>query len=228
MKLKKLVLLIPVLLLCRMGSAQTEDLGSWMTLSFNKGIVGGLQFNFDQELRLRNNLSDVNLIYSNIGLSYKFTKWFRVATVYRFIDKHKDDGTWGIRHRTYADFIFKFKPGKFSLGYRARLQSEWRGAGYSGEFGKVPEVYVRNLFKIGYKLNDHFSPYVGSEMRWQVQNPRIPYHEGFDRTRFMAGTDYNINDNQTLGLYFLLQKEWNVINPQTLYIIGVEYSFSMD
>lgn len=228
MKLKKLLLIIPVLLLGRVASAQTEDFGSWMTVSFNKGIVGNLQFNFDQELRLRNNLTDLNLIYTNLGLTYKVNKAFRVATVYRFIDKHKDDGTWGIRHRGYVDLIFRFKPAKFTIGYRARFQSEWRGAGYTGEFGRVPEVYIRNLFKIGYKINDQFSPYVGSELRWQVQNPRIPYHDGFDRTRFMAGTDYNFNDNNTLGLYFLLQKEWNVVDPETLYILGIEYSFSMD
>lgn len=228
MKMKRLLLLIPVLFLCRISSAQTEDLGMWMTASFNKGLVGDLQFNLDQEFRLRNNLSDVNLFYTNVGLTYKFTKWFRVSGTYRIIDKHKEDGTWGIRHRGFVDFNFKFKPAKFTIGYRARVQSEWRGAGYSGEFGKVPEIYVRNLFKFGYKLNDDFTPYIGTELRFQVQNPRIPYHDGFDRTRFMAGTDYQINKKQTLGLYFLLQKEWNVINPQTLYILGIEYSFSMD
>lgn len=228
MKLRNLLFALPFLFLGSAASAQTEDLGSWMTLSFNKGIVGNLQFNFDQELRLRQNFTDINLIYTNLGLSYKATKWFRVAGVYRFIDKHKDDGTWGLRHRGYIDLIFKFKMEKFTLGYRSRFQSEWRGAGYTGELGNVPEVYIRNLFKIGYKLNDHFSPYIGTELRWQVQNPRIPYHDGFDRTRFMAGTDYNINDQHTLGLYFLVQKEWNVIDPETLYIIGIEYSFSME
>jgi hypothetical protein len=230
MSLRRILLVLPLFLLVRTASAQTEDIGAWMTFSVNKGIVGKLDFNFDQELRFRNNLTDVNLLYTNLGLSYKFTKWFRFAAVYRFINKHKDDGSWGLRNRYYADFIFKFKPGKFTLGYRARFQEEIRGAGYTQENGKIPEIYMRNLFKFGYKVNDHFSPYVGTEMRWQIRNPRIPYNDGFtfDRTRFMAGVDYNINKIQTAGLYFLFQKEWNVNDPQTLYIIGLEYSLSFN
>lgn len=225
---RKLLLLFPFLILARFAPAQTSDLGSWMTFSVNKKIVDKLEFNFDQEFRLRDNLTNVNLIYTNLGLTYKFTKWFRFSAVYRFIDKHKSDGTYGLRNRFYADLSFKAKPGKFSLGYRARLQEEMRGIGYPDQYGTVPEIYLRNLFKVSYKLNDKFSPYAGTELRWQIQNPRIPYHNGFDRSRFFAGTDYDINDKQTAGLYFLFQKEWNVSDPETLYIIGLEYSLSFD
>ena len=228
MKYGRLLLILPFFLLARPANAQSQDFGSWMTFSVNKGIVGKLEFNFDQELRLRNNLTDVNLLYTNLGLSYKFTKWFRFAAVYRFIDKHKETGEWGLRNRFYADFIFKVKPGKFTLGYRARFQEEFRGYGYASDYGKVPEVFMRNLFKVSYKLNDRFSPYAGAELRWQLQNPRIPYGDGFDRTRFFAGTDYEISKKQTAGAYFLLQKEWNVSDPQTLYILGLEYSLSFD
>jgi Protein of unknown function (DUF2490) len=227
MKMKKLLLLIPLLCIGGFSNAQTEDFGSWMTFSVNKGIGEKFVLGLDQELRLRNNLTDINLIYTNVGLSYKVNKWFRISQVYRFIDKHQSDGAWGVRHRIYTDLIFKAKPADFTLTYRFRYQTEWRGAGYTSELGRIPEIYIRNLFKIGYKLNDKIAPYIGSELRFQVQNPRIPYHDGFDRTRFIAGTDYTVNDHSAFGLYFLLQKEWNVNDPQTLYILGLEYTISL-
>jgi hypothetical protein len=226
--MKLVVLLAFMLLSGGVAKAQDSDLGSWLTFSVDKGIVGNLGASFDQELRLKDNLTKINLLYTNIGVNYKFTKWFKLGLIYRFIDKHKSDGSWGLRNRYYADFIFKVKPGKFVLGYRARFQEEFRGYGYASDMGDVPEVYLRNLFKIGYKLNDKFTPYAGTELRWQFQNPRIPYHNGFDRSRFFAGTDYEIGDMQTFGAYFLFQKEWNVADPQTLYIIGLEYSLSID
>ena len=226
--MKRCLALFVFLFLLRPGFSQTEDLGSWLTFSVNKGITNKLSFGFDQELRLKDNISNINLLYTNLGLSYKFTKYFKFAATYRFIDKHKGDDTYGIRNRIMADFIFRVKPGKFTLGYRARFQSEWRGAGYGSDMGNVPEIFLRNLFKVSYKLGDHFAPYLGTELRWQLQNPKIPWGNGFDRTRFIAGTDYNINKRNTAGAYFLLQKEWNVNDPQTLYIIGLEYSISFD
>ncbi|GAB4132566.1 MAG: hypothetical protein Fur0041_03990 [Bacteroidia bacterium] len=207
--------------------AQTSDLGMWNTFSFNKDLAKKFTFNFDQELRLRNNLSTLNLIYTNIGLTWKVNKTLRIAGVYRFIDKYKDDETWGVRHRIYTDFIFRFKPDNFTINYRARFQSEWRSWGYAAEFGNIPEMYLRNLLKVSYKINDHISPYVGMEARWQIENPRIVYHDGFDRIRFFAGVDYNINNSNTVGLYFLNQIEWNIVDPETLYIIGIEYSISL-
>jgi hypothetical protein len=199
-----------------------------MTASFSKGVVKGLDFTVDQELRLKDNLQSINLLYTNIGFDYKLNKYIKISPVYRFIDKHKSDDSYGIRHRLMLDVAFKIKPGKFTLGYRARFQSEWRSWGYASELGNVPELYLRNLFKVQYKLTDNWSPYVATEIRFQISNPRIPYHNGFDRTRFMAGTSYDINDHNTAGIYFLYQKEWNVVDPQTLYILGLEYSLSID
>jgi Protein of unknown function (DUF2490) len=209
-------------------SAQHSDLGNWNTLSFNKDINKKLTLNLDQELRFRNNLTRLNLLYTNVGVTYKINKSVRIAGVYRFIAKYKDDDLWGYRHRLYADLILKHRPGRFAFVYRSRMQWEWRGAGYSSEYGRVPEIYWRNLFKASYKLNDLVSPYLGTELRVQLQNPRIPYHNGFDRTRFMGGIDIQLNKISTLGIYYLLQKEWNVIDPETLNIIGLEYSISID
>jgi hypothetical protein len=209
------------------ASSQTQDFGMWNTISVNKEITNKLTLGLDQEIRFRDNLSTLNLVYTNIGLTYKLNDYLKFSAVYRFIDKHKDDFTWGVRHRIYFDAAVKIKPGKFNLSYRARYQVEWRGAGYEQIHGNVPEIYLRNLFKIGYKLNDSWEPYVGSEIRFQIQNPRIPYHDGFDRTRFMGGLNYEVNKLHVFGLYFLIQKEWNVINPETLNILGIEYTFNI-
>ncbi|HET6991244.1 MAG TPA: DUF2490 domain-containing protein [Bacteroidia bacterium] len=228
MRLKRYLFLFSFSLFLTPAFSQTKDLGSWMTFSLDKGITNKFSFNFDQELRLKDNISNINLLYTNLGLSYKATKFLKVSVVYRFIDKHKGDDTYGVRSRLYTDFAFKVKPGKWSLGYRARFQEEWRQAGYHSDLGNMPEIYLRNLFKFSYKLTDHFSPYVGAELRWQLQNPRLPYANGFDRCRLFAGTDYKINDKFTAGTYFLFQKEFNVADPQTLYIIGLEFGISLD
>jgi hypothetical protein len=103
---------------------------------------------------------------------------------------------------------------------------EWRAAGYHSDIVGVPEIFLRNLFKIQYKAGDHFAPYVATELRFQLKNPRLPEGNGFDRTRYIAGADFKINDRNTLGAFFLFQKEIKVSDPQTLYILGLEYAIS--
>jgi hypothetical protein len=228
--MKKFRLFVFILACCLVGNlhAQTSDFGGWFTASLNKDLTRRLTLGLTQEFRVRNNFSRVNLFYTNIGIDIKVTDFMKVSLVYRTIEKYKEDDSWGIRNRFYTDVAFKAKQGNFSLSYRARMQWELRGSGYSSEYGNVPEIYFRNLFKAGYKLNNHVSPYLASEIRFQIQNPRIPYHNGFDRTRFIVGADYKMNNKHVFGTYFLVQKEWNVIDPETLYILGLEYTINID
>lgn len=206
--------------------AQTSDFGMWNTISINKSIGDKFGIGIDQEIRFRDNLSTLNLVYTNVGVNYKATDWFKIALVYRFIDKHKDDFTWGVRHRVFTDLTFKIKPGNFAFSYRARFQMEWRGIGYDASLGNAPEVFLRNQVKAAYKGAGDFEPYAGIEVRWQIQNPRIPYHQSIDRARYFAGVNYEINKKNVVGTYFLVQKEVNVMDRQSLYIWGLEYTYN--
>lgn len=226
--MKRTLLLFSFLLFLLPGFSQTQDLGSWNTFSFDKGIGKRFAFNFDEELRLKNNISNLNLVYTNLGFTVKAADFLKISVVYRFIDKVKDDGYYGIRNRFYTDFVFKEKRNNWSFSYRARFQGEWRTAGYHSELDGLPEYFLRNLFKVSYKMNDKFSPYLGTELRWQLKSPFTTDPNGFDRTRFYAGCDYKINDKLSAGAYFLEQREWRVSDPETMHIIGLEFGVSID
>ncbi len=226
--MKRLLLSIFIFSISIPAFSQRDDFGAWMTFGLNKQLTKKVGLSFDQEFRLKDNLTSINLFYTNIGINYKVTKFLKFALVYRNIQKRKDDGSYGFRSRIYTDLTFKFKPAKWTLSYRARLQAEWRQAGYNKENGNLPEVFLRNLFKVGYEVGPHLTPYVATELRWQLQNPRMPWANGFDRQRLIAGADYKLNDMHSFGAFFLYQKEYNVNDRQTLYIIGLEYTISLD
>jgi hypothetical protein len=226
--MKRLLLSISIVLFTLPAFSQRDDFGAWMTLSLNKDLSKKFTLGLDQEFRLKENLTTINLFYTNVGVSYKVTKFLKVGLVYRMINKQKNDGSYGMRSRIYSDLTFKVKPGKWTFSNRTRYQIEWRQAGYNSELNGLPEAYLRNLTKIGHEIGPHATPYVATEFRWQLQNPREPWANGFNRTRFIGGMDYKFNDMHTIGTYFLFQKEFNVNDRQTLYIIGLEYTISLD
>ena len=225
-KIKILFLFILLLSSLCIKAQVTNDAGLWTTLSIEKEFTKKFSVSVDEEIRLKENFTQLNLLYTNLGLNYKFTKAFKVSLTYRMIEKYMPDDWLSFRHRLMLDISYKQKIKSFSLYYRSRFQSEVQQY-YSTEFGKIPEWYWRHKFELKYNLNK-FSPYLGTELRYQFTNPRSVENDyGWHRIRMFAGTDYKIDSRNTVGLYYLIQQEYDVKNPSNLYIVGLEYSLTL-
>lgn len=211
------------------GVAQTtNDAGLWCTFNLEKKLGDKFSVFLTEEYRVRENFTRNNLFYTDLGFSYKPADFIKVSLSYRTIQKFLEDNSISFRNRGMLDILLKKKVGNFGLSFRQRFQSEYRNV-YSSELGAIPEWYARSKFTIKYDLNKPVTPYIGTEFRYQINNPRSVEVNGlWHRARFFAGFDYKINDKHTLGSYYLIQREWNVSSPQNLYIIGLEYSISLD
>src|SRR5947207_14910286 len=85
------------------GQSLPEDAWLWNTVSINKQLSRKWSLGVDEELRLFDNMSRVNLFFTNVGVSYKLSKVFKFSLVYRFINKNQDDEYYSERHRLYLD-----------------------------------------------------------------------------------------------------------------------------
>lgn len=202
------------------------DAGLWNTINIDKAISKSFTLLFTEECRFKENFSRLNLFYTNLGIEYKATKNFKTALIYRWVNKFQDDNTFSYRHRLMFDLTYKVKAGKFNFSYRHRLQAERRDI-YSSDRGSISEWYSRNKFVAKYDMEKRYIPYAGVELRYQLYNPReIESDQTLHRSRYFLGVDYKINLKNTFGAYYLIQREWNTLNPQSLYIVGLEYSLS--
>jgi hypothetical protein len=200
----------------------------WNTFSIEKEFTKKFSLMIDEELRLRDNFSRLNLFYTNIGASYKFIKNGKASLIYRPIQKYLGTNrSFSFRNRLMLDLSYKYKFADFSLSYRSRIQSEIRDY-YVSEKGKNPEWFWRNKFEFKY-YTKKFEPYFGTELRYQIidsRNPETNY--GWHRGRYFAGIDYNINKNNSFGIYFLIQKEYGISSADDLYIVGLQYSLTLE
>ncbi len=209
------------------NSPAYPDAGIWNTFSLSYALNKKYAILFTEEFRLKENYSRLNLLYTNIGLEYKINSYLKTSLVYRFIDKYMEYDRFSFRHRLMWDASIKKESNKFSLSYRHRLQVEKRNI-YSSESGNVAEWYSRNKFEIGYAWNDKFSPYVAVEFRYQIFDPRNQESNAtWHRIRYQAGVDYKISKKSKVGVYYLVQHEYNVPAAENLYITGLEYSLSL-
>ncbi|HLC83267.1 MAG TPA: DUF2490 domain-containing protein [Bacteroidia bacterium] len=210
------------------SSAQaTDDAGLWCTFNVEKNLTQKFALFLTEEYRVRENFSQNNLFYTDLGLSYKPADFIKISLSYRCVEKFVEDNTISFRHRGMLDIALKKKFGNFAVSYRQRIQAEVRNV-YSSDIGNLPEWYSRNKFQIKYDLDKPITPYIATELRYQINNPRsVESDKMWHRCRGFVGLDYKKNDRNTFGVFYMIQKEWNVSEPQSLYILGLEYTLTL-
>jgi hypothetical protein len=230
MKIRLLFFISLSFLCCHSTIAQqNKDAGMWATFSIQHAITKKINVVVDQELRLKENFQRINLFYTNVGIDYKVNKFLKISPTYRAIQKKRLEGTYSYRHRLMLDVTTKKKIQKFTISERVRYQAEVQDL-YTSKKGKLVEQFLRFKTDLKYSLSDNVTPYVSCELRYQIRAPRGDgplYDRGFHRIRNVIGVDYQINKKNSVNLYYLIQSEFNISTPESIYIVGVAYSLTI-
>ncbi len=218
-----------LLLIISCNAQQSKDAGLWATFSIQHQLTKKINLVVDQELRLKENYQRINLFYTNLGIDYKFNKTLKISPTYRAIQKKRLDGSFSHRHRLMLDISIKKKINKVTLSERIRYQIEVQDL-YTSRKGKLAEQFLRFRTDIKYTINDRVTPYFSCELRYQVRSPRgdgPTYDNGFHRIRNVAGFEYQLNKRNSVNVYYLLQSEFNISTPESIYILGIAYSLTI-
>src|SRR5437764_15138307 len=91
--------------------AQYNDAQLWENIYLSKKISRMFSVTFNEEGRIRNNVSDFNYLYGDFGLLAKLSKRFRASVDYEplFTQSAKRDH---VKHQYYAFLKYKVKPVK--------------------------------------------------------------------------------------------------------------------
>src|SRR5688572_13764094 len=205
-------------------SQNYDDAGLWTTINLEKNLKNNFSVFLTEEFRLKENFSMVNLFYTDAGVGFRPYRFLKLALAYRFVQKNQIDETFSFRHRIIFDVTLRRKFGNTALSYRHRLQSEVRDV-QSSEKGGIPEWHSRSKVEAKYDLQKKYTPFASVEFRYQFRSPySVEADQAWHNYRTAFGFEYELNKKNIFGLYYLIQHEWNISNPDNLYIIGIEYS----
>ncbi|MEW6469768.1 MAG: DUF2490 domain-containing protein [Bacteroidota bacterium] len=203
------------------------DAGLWSTFSLEYRFNTRFSVVLDEEFRLKENFSQVNLFYTNLGAAYQPADFLKLAFTYRNVQKFREDKSVSFRNRLMFDIILRYKFKPLAASFRTRFQGELADF-YTSPNGRVPEYYMRNKLEVKYDSERRLVPYISAEFRYQIRQRRAPETDGlYHRARPAAGFDYKLNEHNSFGLYYLAQLEWNVSEPERLYIIGIQYNLTL-
>ncbi len=204
------------------GNAQVNDAGLWLSVNIEKKITPLLSAYFTEELRMNENITEAGTIFSEFGLSYRLSKRFKVGATYRHSHKRNLDDSYDTRQRWYFDFTYRERVSVLTLLLRMRFQTEYTDF-YTSAEGKVPEYHIVPKLTIKADLNRNYVPYIYAEPYYRVNDP---VYGPCDKLRLCAGVEYTINRMHMLDLHYLIQKEYNVKNPETDFVVGLSYYFT--
>ncbi len=203
------------------ASAQIDDVGLWTGITLKKQITRKLEGTLSEQLRLQHDLTAINQLLTDAGLTYSVTKKFKAGINYRFIQSNQEN-YYSKRHRFYIDLSYKEKFGIISLTLRERIQTQYSDY-YSRENGKIPIWTLRSKLTAKFDLNKKYSPYLAGEIYYLIDDAKEI--EGYSRYRIETGFDYDFNRIHSLNPFILYQ---HIISPpfdELIYGFTYTYSF---
>ena len=201
--------------------AQESDFGTWISVELEKKLTDKLRLEFEEEIRIFQNLSEIDRFGTSLGASWTFNKFFRMGTAYSWLYKNRVNlDEWEHRHRLILYARGRIKADRFTLTLRERFQSTYRDESIEG-FKYNPRNYLRSRFEASYDIKgSKVAPYTSVEMYYQLNNPK---GNEIDNMRYTLGAEWPLSGTLTIDNFVRLDKEMNAKNPLSLWIAGVAF-----
>lgn len=186
-------------------------------------LAKNLSLEWSEQVRMHNNVSDVDKILSTVGLNYKVLPWLKVGASYSFVNvrdeeiqlidtKPVTDVTWQNRHLVNVDVTGSYKVGRVKLSLRERVRFNFRGDSIN-EYEKVnPAISLRSRLKAAYDIRQcRWEPYAYVELYTTLnavdavpnyKEYNVAYKQYMSRLRFSVGTEFKINNYHRLDIYY--------------------------
>ena len=189
-----------------------DDTESWASIGFETKLPYSLNLEFEQELRLKDQLATFKQTFSEVSLSYPVFDGFKIQVPFRYIT-YKDE----IKQRlSFAgSYKYSFKP--VSLKHRTKYQRTY-------EKGEIPEELIRNKFSIMYGLNKKIEPYVSGEL-FHLYNTD---NDQFDEYRVSLGVTVDLPGKNSIKIFYIYKKEdITKSSPDEVNIFGLGYNYKL-
>jgi len=212
------------LLICTPAmQAQQKDFQFWPSAKIDLELNKNLKVMLEEEVRLKENCTQMERQINDLGIGYKFNKYFRAALFYRIEANWKTPDYYRWKQGLYADMAFKHTTGRFLLGYRLRLQSS-RIEFNSNEDNLLSNFVNRHKFTLAYNIkNKPLTPFAEEELFLNS----VDHQMEMINNRTWLGITYTPGKIHEFSLKYGIDHERLVADPLTSFIIAFNYTLNL-
>lgn len=193
-------------------SSKNNDVQFRTGFEFSKKLNHGFSVAWNEELRIKDNISKIDRIYSDLSFALKANKWLKFSAGYTFISidregKKKDNykNYWELRHRltfgvslsyhTYNNWVFSMKE---------RVQATFLTDDEIDEREKAdPKWVLKSKLMAEYKIQRiPLVPFVSVELCNTLNAPKLAGNEYLEKVRSAVGFVYRLNKRNSIHFYY--------------------------
>jgi hypothetical protein len=221
--MNKLVSFLLGLLFFIVGQAycQVNDAGLWLSGNIEKKLSQSFAISYSEEVRLMENISEATTIFGDLGLDFKINQHFRISGHYRFIQDRRNDDSYALSNRFYANIRYRQRLKPFILVVREQVQSEYKP--FNSDEKINPALYSRTKAQLKLDLNKKITPYLYAEVFNPLNNFPIAF---IDKVRISTGFEYQWNPRNMIDAGYMIQRSFD-ITPKMDYVICLGYFLSL-
>ena len=200
-----------------------RDLHLWTGAGIEKTWGKDWTLSLNEEIRFKQNISEINNYFTEAGLRYRISKNFALEGGYRFTRDKKSGGTYETLTRYNLDLRYKGRLDFLTIYYRLRYQKEVEGFNLLDQTADY-EKYVRHRIRIRYNDFQKIKPYVSAEL-FQLFRPE--YYAGLEYIRVLGGFKYEAGKVGSFDFAFGFNRELSSIEPAMIYMFKINYTYEL-
>lgn len=199
----------------RIGLAQREtDYELWTGAKLEYKLNKKFELEFEEQVRLNENISATKVFFVEPGVHYKFNKWIDFKFKYRFSDFHQSRN----ENRMTFDVRFEYDIPKNPIDIRYRFRFQDSKVTYTEQ--KIN--YTRHELTADMNLSKLVDPYLSYELFYLHQKNEIRTH------RYSVGLKWKLGKDLDFNSFYLIDYQVNVKTPETQHIFGGTFSYSLN
>lgn len=192
-----------------------NDAVLWSSVGLEKKINERLSAEIEQQFRFVENYSYLNNAFSELGVSYKITKEFKITGSFRLSNRFNERIGYFMQNRFTLDASYRLKVNKIAISFRTRFQNTFDSRG-----DRSNAIYNRNKIALAYNVNNIINPSLFTDL-YTPLNLGSDAAGIIDSYRLGVSNDLKAGKKITVSTAFIFQKDVGVSNPPKDYIVSV-------
>ena len=189
-----------------------DGAGMAFKVSLSGKVYHQFSFLLEEDIRPKSNFKQAEWFLTTGEINYTFNRYLKAGVAYMLLNQYKASEE--LRNRYYVYASGKYPVGNFVLSLRERFQSTYKTG------AEHPKNYLRSMLTLSYKIGKSgFCPFAYIEVFNDTLNKMRS-----DKIRFSTGSNYQLNPNNNLQLYYRYHI-FNVDDPVNYrHAIGICYT----
>ena len=217
-------MLAGMLLVAAVSAQETKvvkDLRLWTGVRIRKTFADNWTLSLQEEIRLKENMSQINYFFTEVGLRYRINKNFALQGDIRFTQDKKGDNSYKALTRYNFDLRYKGRLKYMSIHYRIRYQNEVEGWNVFDQDTDY-ERQFRNRISLRVNALKHIVPYASAEI-FQTFSPYEYPH--FDYYRIILGMRFEPGNFGEFNLGWGFNRELTSDYPAMVFLFKLNYTY---